>query len=128
MNSQPSSPIPMRPNTLTPPRSTTPSDLFWHLQTTLIKRTMGLIFNDSILLNHWNTEMKEVLKTMIEDMIKLKEMLALTIRDVKYYLPTSQDPPAEQLAIVTHMIRAMEKFEEAQIIADCFLKYLKPEQ
>ena len=90
MNSQLTSPVPMEPNlpTMTPPRSTTPSDLFWQLQTTLTKKTMGPIFNDSILPDYWSTEMKRVLTIQIEDLITIKEMLAATIRDVKK-LPTN---------------------------------------
>ena len=68
--------------------------------------------------------MKRTLVILIEDAIAIKHMLEITIRDVKYYLPTSEAPPADQLALVTSLIKMMEKFQEAKLITDCFLKYL----
>ena len=112
----------------TPPRSTTPSDLFWQLQMTLTKKMMGSIFDDSILPDHWSNEVKKVMAMTLEDMITIKEMLSQTIKDIKYYLPTSTTPPAEQLALVTSMIRMTEKFKEAKLIANHFLKYLSYEK
>ena len=43
--------------------------------------------------------MKKELVISIEDMIRIKEMLAITIMDVKYYPPTSTAPPADQLVL-----------------------------
>ena len=126
MNSQSSSPIQMKPNlpTTTPPRSTTPSDLFWQIQTIRTKRMMGPIFDDSILPSYWSTKMKKALAIHIEDAITIKEMLTTTIRDVKYYLLTSTAPPADQLALIMSLIKMMEKFEEAKLLIDRFTKYL----
>ena len=104
-STKPSSPIPTEPNspTTTPPRSTTPSDLFWQIQMIQKRRMIGLIFDDLILLNHWSTLLKKTLVLHIEDMITIKEVLIVLIRDIKYYLPMSVAPPAEQLALVTEL-------------------------
>ena len=130
MNSQPSSPILMEPNlpTTTPLRSTTPSDLFWQIQRIQTRRTMGPIFDNSILPSYWSTEMKKVMAISIEDMITIKEMLAVTIRDIKYYLPMLDAPPADQLALVTSLIKMTEQFKEVKLLADRFLKYLSYEK
>ena len=85
---------------------------------------MGPIFDDSILLSYWSTKMKKALAIHIEDTITIKEMLTMTIRDVKYYLPTSTAPPADQLALITNLIKMTEKFEEAKLLINCFVKYL----
>ena len=126
MNSQPNSPIPMEPNssTTTPPRLTTPSDLFWQIQMIQTKRMMGLIFDDSILPSYWSTEMKKALAIHIKDVITIKEMLTTTIRDIKYYLPMSTAPPADQLALITNLVKMTEKFKEAKQLIDHFMKYL----
>ena len=57
----------------------------------------------------------------------IKEMLTVTIRDIKYYLLTSTAPPADQLALITNLIKMMEKFVDAKETANHFLKYL-PQQ
>ena len=103
MNNKPNSPIPTTPNspTTTPPRSTTPSDLFWQIQMIQKRRMIGPIFDDSILPDHWSTLLTKTLVSHIEDMITIKEKLIVLIRNVKYYLPTSVAPLAEQLALVT---------------------------
>ena len=126
MNSQLSSPILMEPNlpTTTPPRLTTPSDLFWQIQTIQTKRMMGPIFDNLILPSYWNTETKKALTMHIEDAITIKEMLTMTIRDVKYYLPMSTAPPADQLALITNLVKMTEKFKEVKLLIDRFLKYL----
>ena len=126
MNSQPNSSIPTTPNLpmMTPPRSTTPSDLFWQIQTIRKRRMIGPIFNDSILLSHWSTLLKKTLVSHIEDMITIKEVLIVLIRDVKYYLPTSVAPPAEQLALVTELVKMTEQFVSTKETTDHFLKYL----
>ena len=77
---------------------------------------MGPIFDDSILLSYWSTKMKKALAIHIEDTITIKEMLTMTIRDVKYYLPTSTAPPADQLALITNLIKMTEKFKEVKQI------------
>ena len=130
MNSQPNSPITMEPNSpmMTPPRSTILSDLFWQIQTIRKRRMIGLIFDDSILPNHWSTLLKKTLVSHIEDMITIKEVLIVLIRDVKYYLPTSVAPPAEQLALVTELVKMMEKFTDAKETTDHFLKYLSQQK
>ena len=130
MNSQPSSPIPTEPNspTTTPLRSTTPSDLFWQIQMIRKRRMIGLIFDDLILLDHWSTLLKKTLVSHIKDMITIKEVLIVLIRDVKYYLPTSVAPPAEQLALVTELVKMTEKFVNAKETTDHFLKYLSKEK
>ena len=56
--------------------------------------------------------------------ITIKEMLTTTIRDVKYYLPMSTAPPADQLALITSLVKMTEKFKEAKLLIDCFAKYL----
>ena len=125
-STKPSSPIPTTHNSLTttPPRSTTPSDLFWQIQTIQKKRMIGLIFDDSILPDHWSTQLKKTLVSHIEDMIMIKEALIVLIRDVKCYLLTSIAPLAEQLALVTELVKMTEKFVDAKTTTDHFLKYL----
>ena len=66
---------------------------------------MGPIFDDLILPSYWSTEMKKALAIHIKDAITIKEMLTTTIRDIKYYLPTSTAPPADQLALITSLSR-----------------------
>ena len=85
---------------------------------------IGLIFDDSILLDHWSTLLKKTLVLHIEDMITIKEVLIVLIRDIKYYLPTSVVPPAEQLALVTELVKMTEKFVNVKETTDHFLKYL----
>ena len=123
---KPSSPIPMTPNspTTTPPRSTTPSDLFWKIQMIRKRRMIGPIFDNSILPNYWSTLLKRTLVSHIKDMITIKEVLIVLIRDVKYFLPMSVAPPAEQLALVTELVKMMEKFVNAKETTDHFLNYL----
>ena len=130
MNSQLTSPILMKTNTpmTTPPRSTTPSDFFWQIQTIQTKRMMGPIFDGSTLPSYWSTKMKKTLAIHIKDVITIKEMLTTTIRDIKYYLPMSTAPPADQLALVTNLIKMMEKFEEAKLLINHFTKYLPYEK
>ena len=36
----------------------------------------------------------------------------------------STAPPADQLALITNLIKMMEKFEEVKLLVDHFLKYL----
>ena len=130
MNNQPNSPIPMEPNslTITPPRSTTPSDLFLQIIMIPTRRTMGPIFDDLILPSYWNTEMKEALVTHIKGAIMIKEMMIAAILDVKYSLPMSTAPPADQLALITSLTRMMEKYKEAKLLINHFTKYLSFEK
>ena len=92
------------------------------------KRMIGPIFDDSILPDHWSTQLKKTLVSHIEDMIVLKEALTVLIRDVKNYLPTSVAPLAEQLALVTELVKMMEKFMDAKETTDHFLKYLSQQK
>ena len=85
---------------------------------------IGPIFDDSILLDHWSTQLKKTLVSHIEDMITIKEILIVLIRDVKYYLPMSVAPLAEQLALVTELVKMTEKFIDVKETTDHFLKYL----
>ena len=94
----------------------------------LKKRMIGPIFDDSILPDHWSTLLKKTLVSHIEDMIIIKETLMVLIRDVKYYLPTSVAPQAEQLALVAELVEMMEKFVDAKETTDHFLKYLSPQK
>ena len=130
MSTKLNSPIPTTPNspTTTPPRSTTPSDLFWQIQTIQKKKMIGPIFDNSILLNHWSTLLKKTLISHLEDMVIIREVLMKLIQDVKYYLPTSVAPPAEQLALVTELVKMTEKFMDAKETADHFLKYLSQQK
>ena len=130
MLTKPSSPIPTEPNspTTTPPRLTTPSDLFWQIQTIQKRRMIGPIFDDSILPDHWSTLLKKTLVSHIEDMIMIKEVLIVLIRDIKCYLLTSVVPPAEQLALVTELVKMTEKFMDMKETADHFLKYLSQQK
>ena len=129
-STKPSSPIPMTPNspTTTPPRSTTPSDLFWQIQTIWKRRMIGLIFDNLILPDHWSTLLKKTLVSHIEDMITIKEVLIVLIKDVKSYLPMSVTPPAEQLALVMELVKMTEKFMNAKETTDDFLKYLSQQK
>ena len=102
--------------------------MFWKIQTIQKRRMIGLIFDDSILPNHWSTLLKKTLVSHIKDMITIKEVLIILIRDVKYYLLTSVAPPAEQLALVTELVKMMEKFVDAKETADHFLKYLSQQK
>ena len=88
---------------------------------------IGLTFDNSILPDHCSTLLKKTLVSHVEDMITIKEVLIELIRDVKYYLPTSGTPPAEQLALVTELVKMTEKFVNAKETTDYFLKYL-PQQ
>ena len=85
---------------------------------------IGPIFDNSILPDHWSTQLKKTLVSHIEDMITIKEILIVLIRDVKYYLPMSVAPLAEQLALVTELVKMTEKFVDAKETTDHFLKYL----
>ena len=85
---------------------------------------IGLIFNDLILPDHWSTLLKKTLVSHIEDMITIKEVLIVLIKDVKYHLPTSVAPPAEQLALVTELVKMTEKFVNTKETTDYFLNYL----
>ena len=58
----------------------------------------------------------------------IKEVLTVLIRDVKYYLPMSVAPLAEQLALVTELVKMTEKFVNAKEITDHFLKYLSQQK
>ena len=89
---------------------------------------IGPIFDDSILPDHWSTLLRKTLVSHIEDMIILKEALIILIRDVKDYLPTSVTPPAEQLALVTELVKMTEKFMNGKETTDHFLKYLSPQK
>ena len=58
----------------------------------------------------------------------IKEVLIVLIRDVKYYLPTSAAPLAEQLALVTELVKMTEKFVDAKETMDHFMKYLSQQK
>ena len=89
---------------------------------------MGPIFDDSILPTYWNNEMKTALVMHIEGVIMIKEMLTTAIWDVRYSLPMSTAPLADQLVLITSLIRMMEKYEEAKLLIDHFTKYLSFEK
>ena len=89
---------------------------------------IGLIFDNSILPDHWSMQLKKTLVLHIEDMIMIKEALILLIKDVKCYLPTSVAPLAEQLALVTELVKMTEKFMDAKETTDHFLKYLSQQK
>ena len=58
----------------------------------------------------------------------IKEVLIVLIEDIKYYLPMSVASPAEQLALVTELVKITEKFVNTKETADHFLKYLLQEK
>ena len=89
---------------------------------------IGPIFDDSIFPDHWSTQLKKTLVSHIEDMITIKEILIVLIRDVKYYLLTSVAPLAEQLALVTELVKMMETFIDAKETTDHFLRYLSQQK
>ena len=58
----------------------------------------------------------------------IKETLILLIKDVKCSLPMLATPPAEQLALVTELVKMTEKFVDVKETTDHFLKYLSPQK
>ena len=103
-STRPHSPIPMEPNspTMTPLRSTTPSDLFWQIQTIWKRRMIAPIFDDSILPNHWSTLLKMTLVSHIEDMITIKEILICSTHQGCQVLPTNISSASSRATSPSH--------------------------
>ena len=58
----------------------------------------------------------------------IKEALIILIKDVKHYLPMSVAPLAEQLALVTELVKMTEKFVDTKETTDHFLNYLSQQK
>ena len=117
MNSQPNSPIPMRPST--------PSNL-WSM-TPIESRPPSPMFDEKILPSHWLSNTHQVIKKMMEDLLRLKKTLESAIQSLKYSLPMSHLLPEQQNELIQALIRAAEQFKNVQDSACPFAKYLKKE-
>ena len=117
MNSQPNSPIQTRPST--------PSNLW---STTLIEnRPPSPTFDEKILPPHWLSNTCQVIKKMMEDLLRLKKTLELAIQSLKYSLPTSHLLPEQQNKLIKALLLAVDQFKNVQDSARPFAKYLKKE-
>ena len=117
MNSQPNSPIPTRP--------TTPSNLW---STTLIEnRLPSPTFNEKILPSHWSSNTHQVIKKMMEDLLRLKQTLESAIQSLKYSLLMSHLLPEQQNKLIQALIQAVEQFKNIQDSACPFTRYLEKE-
>ena len=117
MNSQPNSPIPMRPST--------PSNLW---STTPIKnRLLSPMFDEKILPSHWPSNTHQVIKKTMEDLLKLKKTLELAIQSLKYSLLMSCLLPEQLNELIEALLLAVDQFKNIQDSAHPFAKYLKKE-
>ena len=117
MNSQLNSPIPMRP--------TTPSDL-WST-TPIENRPPSPMFEEKILPSHWLSNTCQVIKKMMEDLLRLKKTLESAIQSLKYSLPTSHLLPEQQNELIKALLLAADQFKNIQDSTCPFAKYLKKE-
>ena len=117
MNSKPNSPIPTRPSTPSNLWSTTPIE----------NRPPSPTFDEKILPSHWSSNTCQVIKKMMEDLLRLKKTLESAIQSLKYSLPMSHLLPEQQDELIQVLIRAVEQFKNIQDSALPFTKYLKKE-
>ena len=117
MNSQSSSPTQTRPST--------PSNL-WSM--TLIKnRPPSPTFDEKILPSHWSSNTCQVIKKMMEDLLRLKKILESAIQSLKYSLLMSHLLPEQQNELIEALLLAADQFKNVQDSARPFAKYLKKE-
>ena len=117
MNSKPNSPIPTRQSTPSNLWSTTPIE----------NRPPSPTFDEKILPSHWSSNTCQVIKKMMEDLLRLKKTLESAIQSLKYSLPMSHLLPEQQDELIQVLIRAVEQFKNIQDSAHPFTKYLKKE-
>ena len=117
MNSQLNSPIPTRPSTPSNSWSTTLTE----------NRPPSPMFDEKILPSHWSSNTRQVIKKMMEDLLRLKKTLELAIQSLKYSLPTSHLLPEQQNELIEALLLAADQFKNVQDSARPFAKYLKKE-
>ena len=104
MNSQLNSPIPTRPSTPSNLWSTTPIE----------NRPPSPTFDKKILPSHWSSNTHQVIKKMMEGLLRLKKALESAIQSLKYSLPMSHLLPEQQNELIQALIRAAEQFKNIQ--------------
>ena len=117
MNSQPNSPIPTRPSTLSNLWSMTPIE----------NRLPSPMFDEKILPSHWSSNTRLVIKKTMEDLLRLKKTLELAIQSLKYSLPMSHLLPEQQNELIEALLLAADQFKNIQDSTCPFAKYLKKE-
>ena len=108
-----------------PTRPTTPSNL-WST-TPIESRPLSPTFDEKILPSHWLNNTRQVIKKMMEDLLRLKKILESVIQSLKYSLLMSHLLPEQQNKLIQALIRAAEQFKNVQDSAHPFAKYLKKE-
>ena len=107
-----------------PTRPTTPSNL-WST-TPIESRPLSPTFDEKILPSHWLNNTRQVIKKMMEDLLRLKKTLE-SAKSLKHSLPMSHLLPEQQNKLIQVLIRAAEQFKNVQDSAHPFAKYLKKE-
>ena len=119
MSNPSNSPILLKPNSLIPTRPMTPTNL-WN-------RTPSPVFDEKILPSHWSSNTRQVIKKMMEDLLKLKKILETAIQSLKYSLPALHLPREQTNELIKALMMAAEQFKNVQDSACPFTKYLKKE-
>ena len=83
-------------------------------------------FDEKILPSHWSSNTHQVIKKMMEDLLRLKKTLESAIQSLKYSLPMSH-LPEQQNELIQALIRAAEQFKNIQDSTHPFTRYLKKE-
>ena len=77
--------------------------------------------------SHWSTKTHQAIKTMMEDLLRLKTILEMAIMNIKYTLPMSHLLQEQQNELIQTLLLAAEQFKNVQAATQPFVKYLKKE-
>ena len=125
MTNPSNSPTPLKSSSPIPTRPTTPINL-WN-RTPIENRPLSPVFDEKILPSHWSSNTRQVIKKMIEDLLKLKRILETAIQSLKYSLPALHLPREQTNELIKALMMAAEQFKNVQDSACPFAKYLKKE-
>ena len=125
MTNPSNSSTPSKSNSPTPTRPTTSTNL-WN-RTPIETRPLSPVFDEEILPSHWSSNTPQVIKKMMEDLLKLKRILETAIQSLKYSLPVLHLPREQTNELIKALMMAAEQFKNVQDSARPFAKYLKKE-
>ena len=108
-----------------PTRLSTPSNL-WSM-TPIENRPPSPMFDEKILPSHWLSKTCQVIKKMMEDLLRLKKILESAIQSLKYSLPMLHLLPEQQNELIEAPLLAADQFKNVQDSTRPFAKYLKKE-
>ena len=125
MNNPSNSHTPSKSNSPIPTRPMTPTNL-WN-KTPIETRPPSSVLDKKILPSHWSSNTRQVIKKMMEDLLKLKRILETAIQSLKHSLPALHLPRKQTNELIKALMMAAEQFKNVQDSACPFTKYLKKE-